>query len=247
MKKALLSLAAAVALLIAAPASAFATSSESASTSMPVKKKTTKKSTKKSTKKTSSKSKKSTTTTTTTQSTATTDNSSSAQGGLLSAVSSILGGASASTETLAGTWKYTRPAVVFESSDALKNLGGKLASAAVEKKLQTELQKFGITKGKFKMTFDKDGNFTQTVGTKTVSGTYKLSGKNVVLTYASGLQQLVGKTELDGNNLLIVMDASKFMKYAGSLGKLTGNATLSTLSSILGSYDGMQVGLRFAK
>ena len=246
MKKALLSLTAAVALLIAAPASAFATSSESASTSMPVKKKTTKKSTKKSTKKTSSKSKKSTKSTTTTT-TATTDNSSSAQGGLLSAVSSLFGGSSASTETLAGTWKYTQPAVVFESSDALKNLGGKLASAAVEKKLQTELQKYGITKGKFKMTFDKDGNFTQTVGTKTVSGTYKLSGKNVVLTYASGLQQLVGKTELDGNNLLIVMDASKFMKYAGTLGKLTGNATISTLSSILGSYDGMQVGLRFAK
>ena len=43
------------------------------------------------------------------------------------------------------------------------------------------------------------------------------------------------------------MDASKFMKYAGTLGKLTGNATISTLSSILGSYDGMQVGLRFAK
>lgn len=217
---------------------------------MPVKKKTSKKSTKKSTKKTSiksTKSTKSTKTTTTTETTATTDNTSSAQGGLLSAVSSLFGGSSASTETLAGTWKYTRPAVVFESSDALKNLGGKLASAAVEKKLQTELQKFGITKGKFKMTFDKDGNFTQTVGTKTVSGTYKLSGKNVVLTYASGLQQLVGKTELDGNNLLIVMDASKFMKYAGSLGKLTGNATLSTLSSILGSYDGMQVGLRFAK
>ena len=213
---------------------------------MPVKKKTTKKSTKKSTKKTSSKSTKSTKSTTTTT-TATTDNTSSAAGDLLSAVSSLLGGSSASTETLAGTWKYTQPAVVFESSDALKSLGGKLASAAVEKKLQTELQKYGITKGKFKMTFDKDGNFTQTVGTKTVSGTYKLSGKDVVLTYASGLQQLVGKTELDGNNLLIVMDASKFMKYAGSLGKLTGNATISTLSSILGSYDGMQVGLRFAK
>ena len=213
---------------------------------MPVKKKTTKKSTKKSTKKTSSKSTKSTKSTTTTT-TATTDNSSSAQGGLLSAVSSLFGGSSASTESLAGTWKYTQPAVVFESSDALKSLGGKLASAAVEKKLQTELQKYGITKGKFKMTFDKDGNFTQTVGTKTVSGTYKLSGKDVVLTYASGLQQLVGKTELDGNNLLIVMDASKFMKYAGTLGKLTGNATISTLSSILGSYDGMQVGLRFAK
>ena len=213
---------------------------------MPVKKKTTKKSTKKSTKKTSSKSTKSTKSTTTTT-TATTDNSSSAQGGLLSAVSSLFGGSSASTESLAGTWKYTQPAVVFESSDALKSLGGKLASAAVEKKLQTELQKYGITKGKFKMTFDKDGNFTQTVGTKTVSGTYKLSGKDVVLTYASGLQQLVGKTELDGNNLLIVMDASKFMKYAATLGKLTGNATISTLSSILGSYDGMQVGLRFAK
>lgn len=174
--------------------------------------------------------------------------SSSALGGLASALTTIFDGSkTASADKLVGTWKYTEPAVVFESNNALKNIGGKVASAAIEKKLQTELEKFGIKKGKMKMTFDKDGNFTQTLGKQTFSGTYTTSGKNVVLTYNGGIKQLIGTTQLDGNNLLIVMDAGKLLKYAGSLGKLTGNSTVSTLSSLLGSYDGMEVGVTLQK
>ena len=178
----------------------------------------------------------------------TSSSSSTSGSSLLSALTTIFDNSKVATaDKLVGSWEYTEPAVVFESSNALKNIGGKVASAAVEKKLQKQLEKFGIKKGKMKMTFDKNGNFTQTIGTKNLSGTFTTSGKNVVLTYTGGIKQLVGTTQLDGNSLLIVMDASKLLKYAGTIGSLTGSSTLSTLSSLLGSYDGMEVGLKLEK
>lgn len=236
----------------------------------PKKKTTKKKSTKKTTTKKTTAKKTTTakTTTTTTSKATTTDNEnnggstlgsvlrgvlgaatgSSNGSGLLSALTTIFDNSKVATaDKLVGTWEYTEPAVVFESNNALKNLGGKVAGAAIEKKLQSQLAKFGIKKGKMKMTFDKDGNFTQTIGTQKFTGTYTTSGKNVVLTYASGLKQLVGTTQLDGNSLLIVMEAGKLLKYAGTIGKLTGNSTVSTLGSLLGGYDGMEVGMRLQK
>ena len=235
-------------------------------------KKTTKKTTKKSTSSKKTTSKKTTSKKSTSSKTATTTKAAEPQeettsgssqnilGGILSGIAGGSGSSVASAlstifdknkvataDELVGTWKYTEPAVVFESNNALKNIGGKVASAAIEKKLQSEFSKFGIRKGQMKMTFDKDGNFTQTLGRQTLTGTYTTSGKQVVLTYSTGLKQLVGTTQLDGNDLLIVMDVSKLLKYAGSLGQLTGNSTISSLGSLLGSYDGMEVGLKLEK
>ena len=277
MKKNFIAIAAAVVLLsapVAVTADAAETEGQSAESGMlmpsPKKKsakKTTKKTTKKSTssKKTTSKKSTSSKTATTTkaaepQEETTSGSSQNILGGILSGIAGGSGSSVASAlstifdknkvataDELVGTWKYTEPAVVFESNNALKNIGGKVASAAIEKKLQSEFSKFGIRKGQMKMTFDKDGNFTQTLGKQTLTGTYTTSGKQVVLTYSTGLKQLVGTTQLDGNDLLIVMDVSKLLKYAGSLGQLTGNSTISSLGSLLGSYDGMEVGLKLEK
>lgn len=277
MKKNFIAIAAAVVLLsapAAVTADAAETDGQSAESGMlmpsPKKKsarKTTKKTTKKSTSSKKSTSKKSTSSKTATttkaaepQEETTSGSSQNILGGILSGIAGGSGSSVASAlstifdknkvataDELVGTWKYTEPAVVFESNNALKNIGGKVASAAIEKKLQSEFSKFGIKKGQMKMTFDKDGNFTQTLGKQTLTGTYTTSGKQVVLTYSTGLKQLVGTTQLDGNDLLIVMDVSKLLKYAGSLGRLTGNSTISSLGSLLGSYDGMEVGLKLEK
>ena len=277
MKKNFIAIAAAVVLLsapAAVTADAAETEGQSAESGMlmpsPKKKsakKTTKKTTKKSTssKKTTSKKSTSSKTATTTkaaepQEETTSGSSQNILGGILSGIAGGSGSSVASAlstifdknkvataDELVGTWKYTEPAVVFESNNALKNIGGKVASAAIEKKLQSEFSKFGIRKGQMKMTFDKDGNFTQTVGRQTLTGTYTTSGKQFVQTYTTGFEQLGGTTQLDGNDLLIDMDVSKLLKYAGSLGQLTGNSTISSLGSLLGSYDGMEVGLKLEK
>lgn len=239
-------------------------------------KKTTTKTSTKSTKKTTT-SKKTTTTaapvaqteplkkTTETTKASSENNSGSLLGGIISAVagaatgsgngSSVLSGLStifnsalgATKDRIVGTWTYTEPAVVFSSNNVLQNIGGKVASSAIEKQLQQQFEKAGIRKGAMKMTFDKNGNFTQTLGGKTMSGTYTVEDTKIVLNYAGGIKQLVGTTQLDGNDLLIVMDASKLLKYANTIGTLTGNTTLKSLGNLLGSYNGMELGMKLNK
>ena len=239
-------------------------------------KKTTTKTSTKSTKKTTT-SKKTTTTaapvaqteplkkTTETTKASSENNSGSLLGGIISAVagaatgsgngSSVLSGLStifnsalgATKDRIVGTWTYTEPAVVFSSNNVLQNIGGKVASSAIEKQLQQQFEKAGIRKGSMKMTFDKNGNFTQTLGGKTMSGTYTVEDTKIVLSYAGGIKQLVCTTQLDGNDLLIVMDASKLLKYANTIGTLTGNTTLKSLGNLLGSYNGMELGMKLNK
>lgn len=173
---------------------------------------------------------------------------SSKTGSLLSGLTAILDATKGATkDRIVGTWTYTEPAVVFTSSNILSSIGGKVAAQTIENKLQTQLSKVGITKGMMTMTFDQDGNFTQTIGKRSTSGTYTISNSNVVLNYGGTVKQIVGTTQLDGNDLLIVMDASKLLKFANVISSVSGNSALKTLGSAISSVNGMQVGLKLNK
>ena len=164
---------------------------------------------------------------------------------LLSGITSIFSDKKVATiDDLVGEWAYTEPAVVFMSENLLKKAGGKLASSAIEKTIETQLSKVGITKGAMKMTFARNGRFTQTIAGRRLRGTFTIKGKEVVLKYAGEIKQLVGTTQVDGNDLLIVMDASKMLTYLKAIGSISGNASLKTATSLLGSMDGMLCGLR---
>lgn len=164
---------------------------------------------------------------------------------LLSGITSIFSDKKVATiDNLVGEWTYTEPAVVFMSENLLKKAGGKLASSAIEKTIETQLNRVGITKGAMKMTFTRNGRFTQTIAGRRLRGTFTIKGKEVVLKYAGEIKQLVGTTQVDGNDLLIVMDASKMLTYLKAIGSISGNASLKTATSLLGSMDGMLCGLR---
>ena len=174
--------------------------------------------------------------------------SSSKTGSLLSGLAAIFDATKGATkDRIVGTWTYTEPAVVFTSSNVLSSIGGKVAASTIENKLQTQLEKVGIKKGMMTMTFDESGNFTQTIGSRNTSGTYTISNNSVTLNYGGTVKQIVGTTQLDGNDLLIVMDASKLLKFANVLSSLSGSSTLSTLGSAISSISGMQVGLKLNK
>ena len=77
---------------------------------------------------------------------------------LLSGITSIFSDKKVATiDDLVGEWTYTEPAVVFMSENLLKKAGGKLASSAIEKTIETQLNRVGITKGAMKMTFTRNG------------------------------------------------------------------------------------------
>ena len=177
-----------------------------------------------------------------------TSSSSSTTGSILQGLTTIFNKSNIATkDKIVGTWTYVEPAIVFSSDNVLPNLGGKAASSAIEKRLQSKLNTYGFKKGMVTMTFDKNGNFTQKFKNRTLKGTYTVKDKNVTLKYAGNFKQIVGTTQIVDNSLLIVMDASKLLKYVNVLGKVSGSATLKTATSLLGSMKGMECGLRLQK
>lgn len=172
---------------------------------------------------------------------------SSAIGG--SDLTSILTGKNDVTkETLTGTWSYQEPAVIFESSNLLKQAGGKVAASVIEKKLATQFAKVGITPGKFMITFTEDGKFsTYKNGNATTSGTYTISGSKITFSYLEGSANVSGYAQFDNNSLSLTFDSSKLLDVVGKVSKYSGNSTLSTVSSLAKSFDGMKSGLAFTK
>ena len=168
--------------------------------------------------------------------------------GLLSALTNVFSSSKVATkDKIVGTWVYEEPAVLLSSDNTLKNIGGKLASSTIEKKLKDKLEGYGFKKGSVKMVFDSEGNFTQTFLGKDIKGTYTIEDKNIILKYGGKVSQVIGTTQLDGNNLLIVMDASKLLKYVNVLGDIAQNSMLKTATSFLSSMDGLECGLKLIK
>lgn len=168
--------------------------------------------------------------------------------GNISGIGDILSGVlGITTKNIVGTWVYQQPAVVFESDNLLTKAGGQLAAQNIATKLDAYYQKVGIVPGKVTMTFDESGNFTQTISGKTLSGTYTLTDGTVNLTYQAGVQQIVGTTQFDGNNLLIVVDMTKLLNFAKTISANTNNSTLSGIAALANGVSGMKAGLKFTK
>jgi hypothetical protein len=160
----------------------------------------------------------------------------------------ITGKNNVSQEAIVGTWNYQQPAISFESSDMLKQAGGQLASAAIEKKLATQFTKVGITAGKFLITFGSDGTFsTIKDGSVTSSGTYTLDGSKIKLSYLQGTANITGYAQLQNSTLSLFFDSSKLLGVIGKISKHTTNSTLNAISSLAGSFDGMKTGLALTK
>lgn len=163
-------------------------------------------------------------------------------------LSSVISGKNNVTkETLAGTWTYAEPAVSFESSNLLKQAGGEIVASTIEKKLATQFSKVGITPGKFMITFGEDGTFsTVKNGNTTTSGTYSINGSKITFSYLEGTANVSGYAQMVNNKLSLSFDSSKLLGVIGKISKYT-SGTLSTVSSLASSFDGMKTGLAFAK
>lgn len=151
-----------------------------------------------------------------------------------------------SSTQILGTWAYQEPAVMFTSSNALKSAAGAVASSSIESKLQSYLSKAGIKKGNLTITFDSDKNFAIKKSGKTVrSGTYTISGNDITLTFKGKSKPCKVTPQLDNGSLVIVMDATTLKTF---LTNVAGNfSSLSTITSLLNSYDGMKLGIRMSK
>ena len=96
------------------------------------------------------------------------------------------------------------------------------------------------------MTFNEDGTFTETLKGHTTSGTWQVTDTKLQLTIAQ-LANVSITTQLDGKNLQFVTDASKLLTLFKTIGANSGNATVSTITSLMKGVNGMQVGITLKK
>ena len=150
-----------------------------------------------------------------------------------------------------GTWNYTGSAVKLESEDLVKSAAAGVAATQVEKKLDDYLAKIGLKGGTFSFTFNEDNTFTTTVKGKSFNGTYTFSEENdsINLKYGKNLGStgITATAQLNGSTLELLFKADKLLDLLGKLTAASNNATLKTISTLAGQYDGMKIGLELQK
>ncbi len=162
-------------------------------------------------------------------------------------LNTLLTGSSASKASIQGTWTYSAPKVVFESQNILAQLGSTVASNKIESTLGSQLKKMGFSAGKSTLTLNSDNTCVLTLSNKTANGTYTYDPKTSTLTLsgALGLANTSCTCTVNGNELYMLYDADKLLTVATAMSTKTSSA--STLSSLLGSYNGMKLGWTMTK
>lgn len=168
---------------------------------------------------------------------------------LSSLLGNLLGTNTVTDKTLVGSWNYKGVDCVFESENFLSKAGGELAAATLENKVDESLQKFGIKPGAVKFTFNADHTWTGTIAGKSLSGKWTLDEKNsqVKMTYLMGMGTLTPKVALNNGTLSLLFESSKLLTLVQGVGALTGNSTVSSLTSLMKNYNGMYIGLQMTK
>ncbi|MCM1518622.1 MAG: DUF4923 family protein [Pseudoflavonifractor sp.] len=175
--------------------------------------------------------------------------STSDNGGGTSALGSFLGNLLGSGKIgvadLVGSWQYTSPAVTFKSDNLLKKAGGAAASAVVEEKLKEYYKKAGLDG--MTLTVEADSTFTMKMKRVTVSGTIeKNADGNFQFNFKIGKKIPIGNMTAyiskAGDTVDITFDVSKLITLVDKIAAVSGNSTLSGISKLLNSYDGLCAG-----
>ena len=165
---------------------------------------------------------------------------------VVSGLTSIFSSSKQATEkTIIGTWVYEEPAIVLQSDNVLTSAAAKLAAKKAETKLQEQLNKIGIKKGALTLTFNSDGTFSETFGSKRVSGTWSIKNSKLIMKHTGRSTTLT--TQVSGKELMFVTDASKLLKLFQTLGSNSTNSSISTVTSLMKKVKGMQCGITLVK
>ena len=170
------------------------------------------------------------------------------------AVTSVTGGKAVTFENLQGTWMYVNPALQLEGDNALKNVAGSLAATEAEKKMKEYCAKVGIVEGVFNYVFNSDSTFTSALKRGSLKGTYSVSpeDKTVTLRYTVGNKKLPVSTltahvVLSGNELTLLFNADKLLKFLSTVSSISSNTTLKAINKLASEYDGMMLGFDLKK
>ena len=131
----------------------------------------------------------------------------------------------------------------------MANAGGEVASAKVEEKLKSVLEKVGINTIVY--TFNEDGTCSYKIKGKTTSGTYVFDTEAKTITIKTGKLGISTTAYVVtlGSNMSFVYDADKLMSVLKTISSAVSkvNSTASTINSLASSFDGMKLGFELQK
>lgn len=152
---------------------------------------------------------------------------------------------------ITGTWQFSGTAVELESKDILKKAAAKLAVETIEKKLDETIAKIGITPGLFAFTFNEDQSFIVGFKKKEIKGTYTLSDDKKKLTLTFGRFTKLGTmeviTDLGSKELDLMFKADNLLELLGKITSEGNSDSMKTLSTLVGAYEGINLGLELSR
>ncbi len=152
------------------------------------------------------------------------------------------------SKDLKGSWTYEGAAIQLKSDDAIKQIGGALATSTLEGKINERLKTLGINPGELTFTFHTDSTFTSTLRGQKLNGTYAYypEKQQINFKYAQ-LINMDAKVNQSSQYISILYDADKVLALLTTLSGMTNNQSLQAIGSLLNSYDGMLMGLKLKK
>ena len=163
------------------------------------------------------------------------------------AVTSVTGGKAVTFENLQGTWMYVNPALQLEGDNALKNVAGSLAATEAEKKMKEYCAKVGIVEGVFNYVFNSDSTFTSALKRGSLKGTYSVNPEDKTVTLRYTVSTLTAHVVLSGNELTLLFNADKLLKFLSTVSSISSNTTLKAINKLASEYDGMMLGFDLKK
>ena len=162
----------------------------------------------------------------------------------------VIGSATFSQADLcAHTWKYSKPGCAFTSENLLAKAGGEIAASKIEEDLSKYYSKFGFSNSNTYFTFKTDGTFAAKIDGKSWNGTYTFDEKTHAIQLKGLLLSASGFATRTANGISLLFEQKKLLTLVKTLSKLnlTGSTTMSAVSSIVDSYDGVRIGFEMTK
>ena len=114
--------------------------------------------------------------------------------------------------------------------------------------------KVGIVEGVFNYVFNSDSTFTSALKRGSLKGTYSVNpeDKTVTLRYTVGnkkltVSALTAHVVLSGNELTLLFNADKLLKFLSTVSSISSNTTLKAINKLASEYDGMMLGFDLKK
>lgn len=162
----------------------------------------------------------------------------------------VIGSATFSQADLcAHTWKYSKPGCAFTSENLLAKAGGEIAASKIEEDLSKYYSKFGFSNSNTYFTFKTDGTFAAKIDGQSWNGTYTFDEKTHAIQLKGLLLSASGFATRTANGISLLFEQKKLLTLVKTLSKLnlTGSTTMSAVSSIVDSYDGVRIGFEMTK